>query len=66
MKNKIVMSVLSLEKINKVVQEFNLGSFELDYEASSGIGCVLNMTFNQKIKGHDVTVTVPIVGVEDW
>ena len=66
MKSSIHLSIISLKKINKIVQEFSLGSFKLEYDNSSGIGCVLNLKFDKEMNGYLVNVSVPIIGVEDW
>ena len=56
-----------VEKILAVMQEFpDAKSYELKSDSSSGIGSVLTLTMDMKVKDRDALVQIEITGVEDW
>jgi hypothetical protein len=65
---KIPLTKQDLDIINSVVQENNLEriAFDLVYDAGSGIGYTLDLEYATEVHGREVTIRVPIVGVENW
>lgn len=55
------------KKILAVMQDFpDAKSYKLESDTSSGIGSVMTLTMDMKVKERDALVTVEISGVEDW
>lgn len=66
-KFEMYLSPRELEVINQVVRENNIAeSFRLTYDNSSGIGSTIDLIFETKLNGRDVSVVVPISTEEDW
>lgn len=56
-----------VEKILSVMEEFpDARSYKLEADNSSGIGSILTLTMDMKIKDRDALVKVDIAGVEMW
>ena len=56
-----------VEKILTVMEEFpDAKSYKLEADNSSGIGSILTLTMEMKIKDRDAVVKVDIAGVETW
>jgi hypothetical protein len=56
-----------VQKILAVMEEFSdARSYELKADNSSGIGSILTLTMDMKIKDRDALVKVDISGVETW
>lgn len=56
-----------VKKILLVMEEFpDATSYLLEADNSSGIGGILTLSMEMKIKNRDAVVTVEISGVENW
>jgi hypothetical protein len=56
-----------VEKILAVMNEFSdAKSYKLESDTSSGIGSVMTLTMDMKVKDRDALVKIEISGVEDW
>lgn len=65
--DKILITKEDVAKIQDVLDKFpDVKVFELEQEGGSGIGTILNMSFNQEVNGLGAKVTVELSGVENW
>jgi hypothetical protein len=56
-----------IEKIKDVLDQFpELDVFELEQDASSGIGSITTMTFAREINGLRGSFEIEVSGVENW
>lgn len=56
-----------VEKILAVMEEFpDAKSYKLEADNSSGIGSILTLSMEMKIKDRDAIVKVEIAGVDVW
>lgn len=56
-----------VEKILAVMEEFpDAKSYRLEADNSSGIGSILTLTLDMKVKDRDALVKIEIAGVEVW
>lgn len=56
-----------VEKILAVMEEFpDAKSYKLEADNSSGIGSILTLAMEMKIKDRDAIVKVEIAGVDVW
>jgi hypothetical protein len=56
-----------VEKILAVMNEFpDVRSYRLESDNSSGIGSILTLEMEMKIKDRDALVKIDISGVETW
>ena len=60
------MTATDLATINQIVQENNLNGFDIVMTSGSGIGYRLDLEFETKLHDREVTVRVPVSGVENW
>lgn len=60
------MTATDLATINQIVQENNLNGFDIVMTSGSGIGYTLDLEFETKLNDREVTVKVPVSGVENW
>ena len=67
MSERIFITKLELDTINKIIQENNIqNSIELIYNNESGIGSTLEMEFDHELHGRYVTVRVNITDSNSW
>lgn len=67
MSERIFLTKLELDTINKIIQENNIqNSIELIYNNESGIGSTLEMEFDHELHGRYVTVRVNITDSDNW
>ena len=65
--NKISITPQDLEIINQIVKENDIKyKFDLVLTSGSGIGYTLDLEFETELNGRDVTIKVPVCGVENW
>ncbi len=65
--DKIFITKEDVAKIQDVLAKFpEVKVFDLEQEGGSGIGTILNMSFNQEVNGLTAKITVELSGVEDW
>ena len=58
---------LDIKRIANLLEKFpQVETFEINADASSGIGRSLTITFDQEIAGYSGSFTVEISGIEDW
>jgi hypothetical protein len=63
----ITLTPNDLEIINAIVQENDIKyGFNLVMTSGSGIGYTLDLEYETELNGRDVTVKVPVTGVENW
>lgn len=56
-----------VEKILSIMEEFpDAKSYLLESDNSSGIGSIVTLTLDMKVKDRDALVKFEIAGVEDW
>ncbi len=56
-----------IEKIKGVLDQFpDLDVFELEQDASSGIGSITTMTFAREINGLRGSFEIEVSGSEEW
>ena len=64
---KILLNLRDLEIIQKIVDENQCRSFQLNQgDTDNGIGYTLDMEFDTELHGRLVSVRVPVTTVEDW
>jgi hypothetical protein len=63
---QISLSKTDLEKIQRVLEKFNVKKFELIKDSTSGIGYVLDITFWTHINREYCQVIIPLVNAEKW
>jgi hypothetical protein len=64
--NQITLSTVDLEKIQRIVDKFDITEFELIKDSSTGIGYTLDITFWTNVNGLYCQVVVPLVNTEEW
>ena len=56
-----------IEKIKGILDQFpDLDVFELEQDASSGIGSITTMTFARELNGHRGSFEIEVSSVENW
>jgi hypothetical protein len=55
-----------LQRIVEIVEESKVDVFTLVEGVQTGIGATLDLQYKMKLHGESVTVTVPLIGPEDW
>ena len=62
-----MMSPADVQVIASIVKEHNITeNFELEYYDDSGIGYCIDLIYKTEISGRVATITIPVVGVENW
>jgi len=63
----MLLKRIDIERILSVLEKFpNVETFELEQDASNGIGTYTHMTFTQEINGLRGSFNIEVSGVEDW
>lgn len=63
---ELTLNRTDLGKINDIVNEFEVNSFKLIYDKTSGIGYTIDLEYTAAMKSRQVLVRIPIVGTESW
>lgn len=67
MSKSLYLTRQDIKRIQSVLDKFSsVTKFDLTESGSSGIGTVLNMSFEYDINGTPGTFTVEISGVDNW